>query len=165
LSNQSSNLDIQILEKLCELFNTNQISEPKDITSLKNWYRQASILDKIITEEGSDLAGISSRLLGNSFDRLQLQRRKKNPYSMCVYIERSILINLCKRYNLEYSALLAQSALQTQNSTEQSAPSAQSAPSEKIDSDEYNTSSAQSAQSQNNTIEHNEHNEHKSEES
>lgn len=161
LSNQSSNLDIQILEKLCELFITKQISEPKDSSILKNWYRQSIILEKITTEEGSELAGISSKQLGNSLDRLQIQRRKKNPYNMCAYFDRQILINLCKRYDLEYQALLAQSALQSHNSNEQSATSAQCAQSAKIDSQEFSAQSAKSAESLDTDIAHIEHKEDK----
>ena len=167
LSNQSGNIDIQIIEKLCELFSTKQISPPKDIESLQNWYRQSSLLEKITSEDGSELSGMSSKELGSCLDRLQLQRRKKNPYNMCVYFDRQILINLCKRYNLEYGALLAQSALDAQNSQEQCAPSAQCAPFSKIDSQDYtdipDAQCVPSTQSTPNGIKHIEHNEHKRE--
>ena len=161
LSNQSNNRDIQILEKLCEMYVAKQISEPSTSSSLKNWYRQATIHEKITSEEGSDLASMSTKELGSSLDNLQIQRRKKNPYNMCVYFDRQILINLCKRYNLEYQALLAQSALSSQNSHEQSATSAQSAQFSKIDSQEFSATSAQSASNEDEVIEHNEHKETK----
>lgn len=80
---------------------------------------------------------------------------------MCIYFDRQILINLCKRYDLEYQALLAQSALQSHNSNEQSATSAQSAQSAKIDSQEFSATSAQSAESLDTGIAHIEHNEDK----
>ena len=155
LSNQSSNLDIQILEKICDLFIAKQISEPKDTDNMKNWYRQSLIHGKITTEDGSDLASISSKELGSSLDRLQIQRRKKNPYNMCVYFDRQILVNLCKRYNLEYSALLVQSALSSQDLQEQCASKAPCAPFSKIDSQEFSgTTSAPCAESKSDNIEH-----------
>ena len=165
LSNQSGNLDIQILEKICELSVTKQISEPKDTDNMKNWYQQSAIHKKIIIEDGSDLASISSQELGSSLDRLQLTRKKKNPHNMCVYFDRQILINLCKRYNLEYGALLAQSALCDQNPQEQCAPSAQGAPFSKIDSQVYvDAPSAQYDEPESTNIEHKSHIEHKKEE-
>ncbi len=161
LNNQTNNRDIQVLEKLCEFFVDGKISEVSDKPNHKNWYRQQLILDEIIHED-SELSSISAKELGACLDRLQIQRRKKNPFNTCVYFDRQILVNLCQRYDLDYEALSAQSSLQTYGPQEQSAASDKSAQSEKIDNQEY---CASNTQSQNNAIEHNEHIEHKSEES
>jgi len=147
ISNQTNNKDIQILEKLCEFLAERKINPISDKDEHQNWYKQKDVLDRIIEEP--DLAYISSKELGASLDRLQIERRKKNPFNTCVYIDRAILINLCQRYNLEYQALLAQSSLHTWNSQEQSAQSDQSAQSGKIDAVEYSAQSAPCAESAN----------------
>lgn len=49
---------------------------------------------------------------------------------MCVFVNKEHLINLCKRYNVDYIALLEQSALEDNIDNNHSAQSAQNTQSE-----------------------------------
>jgi len=104
--NQSENKETLILEIL-----SNAIIEKK-ITPISeendNWYQQQDILN--LVQQNVDLQYMSLKELGSVLSRLQFERKKKNPYNMCVFVTGEILINLSKKYNLEFSALEAQLA-------------------------------------------------------
>ena len=142
INNQTNNKDVQILEYVCDLLVEKKISPITSKEEHKNWYQQQYLLDKITQDP--ELKYISSKELGACLERLQLERRKKNPHNTCVFIEKQILINLCQRYHLEYDALLSQSSLTSQNNYEQSATGAPSAQNFKIDEQQFSEQCAQS---------------------
>lgn len=142
INNQTNNRDIQILEYICNLFTEKKIFPITNKEEHKNWYQQQDLLDKITQDP--DLRYISSKELGTCLERLQLERRKKNPHNTCVFIDRQILINLSQRYHLEYEAFLSQASLTSQNNYEQSATSAPSAQNFKIDEHQFSEQCAQS---------------------
>lgn len=103
LINQSSNLDIQILECLVTFFSIDPPLHQVD-EKYVNWYKQEEIFNRVKLEEG--LGWIqSSRRVGESLDRLNLTRQKVGHFGKCVYIDKEILINLCKRHGLDSSEL------------------------------------------------------------
>lgn len=132
INNQTNNKDIQVLELICDLIINKKISPITEKEEHRNWYQQQVLLDEITQDQ--DLKHLSTKELGSCLERLQLERRKRNPHNTCVFMDRQILINLCQRYNLEYQELLSQASLAVGNNAEESAVSAQSAVSPKIDS-------------------------------
>jgi len=148
INNQTNNKDIQVLESICDLISNKKVNPITQKAEHKNWYQQQELLERI--NQDTDLKYLSSKELGSCLDRLQLERRKKNPYNTCVFIDAQILINLCQRYNLDYQALLSQTSLTTGIDHEESAVCAQSDESFKIDSPQVSEQCAQSGQTLNN---------------
>ena len=101
LINQSSNVDIQILEALVKLYKTKSITyEVKH----ENWYGQELIFNQIKLEEG--LGWItSSRFIGSCIDRLGFTRKKWGDSGKCVYLDNEILIDICKRHYIQHDDL------------------------------------------------------------
>jgi len=128
ITNQSQNSDIQVLELLRDYISKSELKQIGESENQIDWFKQEELLYKIKTSP--ELSYLSSRGLGRILDRLQIPRQKKNPFNMCVFVNRENLINLCKRYNVDYIALLEQSSLEYHMVSNHSATSAQNTSSE-----------------------------------
>ena len=107
LTDQSSNLDTQILEALVKLYKTKSITCEENH---KSWYRQESIFNQCKLEEGLEWI-TSSRFVGNCIDRLGFHRKKWGDSGKCVYLDNEILIDICKRHYIPYDDLVKQDKL------------------------------------------------------
>lgn len=102
LSNQTSNIDIQILEGLVSLIVEKKLTQIDDLKKA-NWYRQQLIFTELRGLEGLEWIS-STQTIGNSLNRLGF-KRKKHRIGQIVYIERKSLIDTCKRHFVNYEDL------------------------------------------------------------
>ncbi len=114
ISNESSDIDVQILNCLVDDFVEEKILPIGDTDDTKSWFKQNEIVRNLKSNEG--FGWLNTKNIGSSLNRMNLTRFKKTP-GMCVYIDRDILITLCKRYNLDYQRLMIQSTLSSLSSS------------------------------------------------
>jgi len=117
ISNESSNVDVQILNYIIDYFAEKKILPIGDTDDAQNWFKQNDIVHNLKLDD--EFGWINSKNIGTPLNRLNLTRLKKAS-GMCIYLDREILINLCKQYGLDHQTLMNQSDLSSLSSPESS---------------------------------------------
>ena len=111
LVNQTSNLDVQILEHLVAYLNASPLLE--QVKNNSDWYKQDDILRRLQKED--DLSWIkSSRLVGEALTRLGF-KRKKITIGQVVFINKNGLRISCMRHSIDFPSFPSLSSHQEQN--------------------------------------------------
>jgi hypothetical protein len=113
VSRESSNTDVQILNYIVQYYAENKILPIGDSKDTKNWYKQSDIVNHLKDED--DFGWLTNKNIKSPLLRLNLTIIKKSK-GMAVYLDREILIGLCKRYEVDYDVLMIQSNLSSLSS-------------------------------------------------
>ena len=114
VSRESSNIDVQILNYIIDYFAEKKILPIGNTDDARNWFKQNDIVNNLKLDD--ELGWLNSKNIGAPLDRLNLTRFKKGQ-GMCIYLDREILTNLCKRYGLDHQRLMVQSDLSSLSSS------------------------------------------------